>query len=183
MSIEIAPILAELRQDHRNMAQLLTLLEKQIEDIFDEQDGQIELIIDIMRYMTVYPDTVHHPNEDMLYAELRAARPELSQGMGKISVDHSEIGDRSIQLREKFEAVASGNTVGRKEVVADALRYIQSLREHMKWEESDLFRRLDKLVSDGHETIETSTIIRRQDPLYGPAVDAQFQSLYKAVSP
>ena len=182
MSIEIAPLLAELRQDHRNMAKLLTLLEQQVEEIFAERDSQIELLIDIMRYMTVYPDTVHHPNEDLLYAELRAARPELSQGMAQIADDHRKIGAQSIQLREKFEMLASGNTVRRKEIVADALRYSKSLREHMKWEESDLFGRLDKLVADGHEVIETSTIVRREDPLYGPAIDAQFQSLYKVVS-
>lgn len=181
MSTEIAPILAELRQDHRNMAQLLTLLEQQIEDVFDEQDSQIGLMVEIMRYMTVYPDAVHHPNEDKLYAELRAARPDLSQGMARVTDEHRKIGDQSIQLREKLEEVASGNTLRRKEIVADALRYITGLRDHMKWEEIDLFRRLDRMVADGHETIEKSTVIRRDDPLYGSVVDAKFQALHSAI--
>lgn len=181
MTNEIAPILAELRQDHRNMAKLLTLLEQQTELVFDKGNSQVELMVDIMRYMTVYPDTVHHPNEDSLYAELRAARPDLSQGMARVTDDHDKIADQSIELRDKLETMASGDTVPRKELVAGALRYIKALRQHMDWEESDLFRRLDKMVADGHELIEASTIVRRQDPLYGPAVGEQFQALHEAV--
>lgn len=183
MADEIAPILTGLRQDHRNMAQLLTLLEEQVQEIFDERDGQLGLMVDIMRYMTVYPDAVHHPNEDMLYAELRAARPDLSQGMARVTEDHLKIGDQGLELREKLEMVASGNAVRRKEIVADALRYVKALREHMHWEESDLFRRLDKLIADGHGQIESATVVRRPDPLYGPIVDKQFQSLQDALAP
>ena len=181
MSNEIAPILAELRQDHRNMAKLLTLLEQQAELVFDGGNSQVALMVDIMRYMTVYPDTVHHPNEDSLYAELRAARPDLAQGMARITDEHHKIGNQSIELREKLETMAAGSKVHRKELVADALRYIESLRTHMNWEESDLFRRLDKMVADGHESIDASTLVRREDPLYGAAVGEQFQSLHEAV--
>lgn len=181
MSNEIAPILAELRQDHRNMAKLLTLLEEQIEDIFDEGDGELPLMIDIMHYMTVYPDTVHHPKEDQLYAELRAARPDLSQGMAKITQEHHTIGERGLKLCRNLEMAESGNSVRRKEIVADALRYIESLRAHMNWEESDLFKRLDKMLADGHTAVETSTFVSRQDPLFGTAVEERFKALHKAV--
>jgi hemerythrin-like domain-containing protein len=181
MSNEIAPILAELRQDHRNMAKLLTLLEEQTEDIFDEGDGELPLMIDIMHYMTVYPDTVHHPKEDQLYAELRAARPDLSQGMARVTEEHHAIGERGLKLCQKLEMAESGNAVRRKEIVADALRYIESLRAHMNWEESDLFRRLDKMLADGHGVLETATFVNRHDPLFGAAVEERFRALHKAV--
>ena len=50
------------------MAQLLMLLENQTEAIFSEDHSDLELMVDIMHYMTVYPDAVHHPKEDKLYA-------------------------------------------------------------------------------------------------------------------
>jgi len=183
MSKEIAPILAELRQDHRNMAGLLNLLERQAEAIFGEDEFDLGLMVDIMQYMTAYPDAVHHPKEDKLYAELRAARPDLAQGMARISDEHRTIGGQSILLRDKLVEAASGNMVLRKEIVADALRYVESLRAHMRWEESDLFMRLDKMIADGHDAVETSTVVEYRDPLFGAKVEARFKALYKAIIP
>ncbi len=181
MSTEIAPILAELRQDHRNMARLLDLLERQSQAIFDGEESELDLMLDVMHYMTGYPDAVHHPKEDKLYAELRAARPDLAKGLSRVSDEHRDIGDQGVLLRDKLEEAASGNMVLRKDLVADALRYVGSLRAHMRWEESDLFRRLDRMVKDGHEVIEASTMLDYRDPLFGAALEARFQALYDAI--
>jgi len=181
MSNEIAPILAELRQDHRNMARLLNLLERQTETIFEGADSELELMVDVMRYMTAYPDAVHHPKEDKLYAELRAARPDLAKGMSRVSDEHHMIGEQGLLLSEKLEEAAAGNPVQRKELVADSLRYVGSLRAHMRWEESDLFRRLDRMVKEGHDVIQVSTMVDHRDPLFGATIEARFQTLYNAI--
>lgn len=165
------------------MARLLNLLEEQAEQIFGGDESSVELMADIMHYMTLYPDVVHHPKEDKLYAELRAARPDLSQGMARISDEHHTIGDQSVLLRDKLVEAISGNLVRRTEIVADTLRYVEMLRAHMRWEESDLFRRLDRMVADGHKTIKASTFVVLHDPLFGTTVEARFQALYKAILP
>lgn len=183
MPNEIAPILAELRQDHRNMARLLNLLEQHAEEIFGGDESGLEQMLDIMRYMTIYPDAVHHPKEDKLYAELRAARPDLSQGMSRVSDEHHTIYEQSMLLRDKLVEANSGNPVRRTEIVAEALRYVEALRAHMRWEETDLFRRLDRMVADGHAVIESATVVFRQDPLFGSKVEVQFKALYKAIIP
>jgi hemerythrin-like domain-containing protein len=181
MSNEIAPVLAELREDHRNMSRLLNLLEQQSEAIFDESESDIELMVAIMHYMTIYPDAVHHPKEDKLYAELRAARPDLAKGMARIADEHLAIAKQSNLLFDKLTEAASGSMVRRKDLVADALRYVESLRTHMRWEESDLFRRLDRMVADGHELIESSMFVDHHDPLFGAKVATRFRSLYEAI--
>lgn len=181
MSNEITLVLAELRQDHRNMARLLNLLERQTETIFEGAAYELELMVDVMRYMTGYPDAVHHPKEDKLYAELRAVRPDLAKGMSRVSDEHRMIGDHGALLRDKLEEAASGNLVRRNELVADALRYVESLRAHMRWEESDLFRRLDRMVRDGHGVIRESTMVDRRDPLFGARLEARFKNLYNAI--
>ena len=65
-----AKVLAELREDHKNMALMLNLLERESNRIYEGEEPDYELLQDIMHYMTVYPDAVHHPKEDRLYAEL-----------------------------------------------------------------------------------------------------------------
>jgi hemerythrin-like domain-containing protein len=76
----VARILEELRQDLRNMALLLDLLERECDHIREGSSTDFELIHDIMHYMTTYPDTVHHPKEDLLYEELKSIRPDLAGG-------------------------------------------------------------------------------------------------------
>ncbi|MDZ7768416.1 MAG: hemerythrin domain-containing protein [Woeseiaceae bacterium] len=95
MSNDIAVLLDELHQDHRNMAFLLELLERESNRLLDDGNPDFELMHDIMQYMTGYPDAVHHPKEDRLYAEIKEVRPELTAGFQRISHDHREQGSRA----------------------------------------------------------------------------------------
>ena len=181
MSDEISKTLNELRQDHRNMTVLLNLLEEQADKVYDEQSADFGLMLDIMHYMTVYPDTVHHPKEDILYAELRAARPDLTEGLSHVSEEHHTIAEQSLSLRDKLEQIDAGDMVKRKAVVADAVRYVESLRRHMRWEETDLFRRLDQMVADGHAVADQAMIFHHHDPLFGPDVEERFRHVLEKI--
>lgn len=174
-------VIAELRTDHKNMALMLNLLELESNRIYDGQEPDYELLHDIMHYMTVYPDAVHHPKEDRLYAELRAFRPDLSAGFTRITMDHRHIAELGIVLRDSIASINAGNPVHRKSVVADALRYVNTLRGHMQWEELDLFRRIDEMIRQGHDELDTAQFTHRPDPVFGPEAEAQFGALVKNV--
>lgn len=181
MSIEIATILDELRQDHRNMALLLVQLERQSERINSGDDADFELLHDVMQYMTQYPDAVHHPKEDRLYAELNAARPDLARGMSRVTSEHAAIAEQGQALRDKIQEVIAGNFVERNTVVADAERYIDFLRKHMRWEETDLFDRIDEMIADGHVLIDASTMVDADDPIFSDQVEQRYERLLSCV--
>jgi len=181
MNKNAATILAELREDHKNMALLLDLLERESNRIYEGDEPDYELLEDIMRYMTVYPDAVHHPKEDRLYAELKAARPDLSTGFERITMDHRHIADLSVKLRDDIGAINSGNPIRRNAVVADSLRYVNTLRGHMQWEELDLFRRVDEMIRMGHDRFETANFVHDADPLFGAEVENSFGRLVRHI--
>jgi hemerythrin-like domain-containing protein len=181
MEQNVANVLSELRQDHRNMSVMLNLLELESNRLFEGEDTDFELLHDIMHYMTVYPDVVHHPKEDRIYAELKAVRPDLSSGFDRITVDHRQIARLSVRLRNDVASVNAGGVVRRKSVVADMLRYVNTLRGHMQWEELDLFRRIEEMIAEGHELIETATILQTSDPVFGKQVEAKFLRLYESL--
>ncbi len=181
MSNELANLLAELRSDHKNMALMLDLLETESNRLYDGQDGDYELMADVMRYMTVYPDAIHHPKEDRVYAELKAVRPDLSGGFDRIVHDHRELADLGMILRTDVEAVMSGTALRRNIVVADALRYVKRLREHMRWEERDLFIRVEEMIHDGHHSIVKSELHSKTDPVFGPEVEERFGKLFDSI--
>lgn len=181
MDKNVARVLGELRQDHRNMSLMLDLLEQESNRLFDGEDTDFELLHDIMLYMTVYPDAVHHPKEDRVYAELKAVRPDLSIGFDRITVDHRNIEELGLKLRNDIASVISGSMVPKNSVVADSLRYVNTLRGHMQWEELDLFRRVEEMVAEGHELIEASTYLQASDPVFGPEVEEKFQRIFESV--
>jgi len=159
------------------MTLLLNMLEREANLIYDNEEPDYELIQDIMRYMTLYPDTVHHPKEDRLYAEVKAARPDLSAGFDRITVDHRGIAELGLKLRDELESLNSGSFVRRKTIVADALRYVNTLRNHMQWEELDLFRRCEEMADSGHDLVVDALLIHKTDPLFGDKLKGQFDRL------
>ena len=181
MDSNASTVIAELREDHKNMALMLRLLERESNRIYEGEEPDYELLQDIMHYMTVYPDAVHHPKEDRLYAELKAFRPDLSTGFARITMDHRHIAELSLKLRNDIESINSGNPVRRNAVVADALRYVNTLRGHMQWEELDLFRRVDEMIQAGHDVLDTANFTHRSDPVFGPEVEENFGRLVKSV--
>jgi hemerythrin-like domain-containing protein len=181
MDKNASAVVAELRADHKNMALMLDLIERESNKIYEGDEPDYELLQDIMHYMTVYPDAVHHPKEDRLYAELKSFRSDLSAGFERITMDHRHIAELSVKLRNDIESINAGNPILRKAVVADALRYVNTLRGHMQWEELDLFRRVDEMIRSGHDELDTAQFTHRPDPVFGPKSEAQFGRLVKSV--
>lgn len=163
------------------MSVMLNLLERESNRLFDGDTTDFDLLHDVMEYMTVYPDAVHHPKEDRIYAELKAARPDLSAGFNRITVDHRNIEELGLKLRDDIANVKSDGMVLRKSVVADALRYVNTLRGHMQWEELDLFRRIEEMVAEGHKFIEAATYMHKRDPVFGSEVEEKFSRLFESV--
>jgi len=58
---------------------------------------------------------------------------------------------------------------------------VGALRGHMQWEELDLFRRVEEMISEGHELLETATILQTSDPVFGKQVEAEFSRLYESL--
>lgn len=181
MTNDLASLLAELRTDHKNMTLLLDLLETESNRLYDGQDADYELMQDVMHYMTVYPDAIHHPKEDRVYAELQAVRPDLSNGLDKILVDHRDLAKLGMKIRNDIESIMSGTALRRNVIIADALRYVKRLREHMHWEEGDLFLRVEEMIHDGHALIVETDVHGNTDPVFGPETEKRFSKLYDSI--
>ena len=57
--------------EHVNFAQLLDLLEGQLDLFHKGESPYYELMLDIMFYMTHYLNQLHHPKEDSAFARIK----------------------------------------------------------------------------------------------------------------
>lgn len=169
--------MSELREDHRNMSVVLEVLEQTVNEAKADKDPDFELVEEIMRYMTVYPDAVHHPKEDLLYAKLKNLRPDLTAGLDDVEKDHHEIAALGTALRDDIEAIVAGAAVRREQFVADCEKYVRRLRDHMQWEETDLFGRIDEMLEEESPGSELDAYIHIKDPVFELEVESAFRRL------
>ena len=181
MESDTRQLLSELREDHRNMAMVLDVLESSIEIAASDEDPDFELVDEIMRYMTVYPDAVHHPKEDLVYAELKQQRPDLTDGLDDVPKDHAQIADLGSKLRDDVEAIVAGAAVRREKFIRDALLYVGRLRRHMNWEEEDLFSRIDRMIGEDPHFVNVGDLLRIKDPVFELKVEAGFRRLVNSL--
>jgi len=177
MNTDARELMVELREDHRNMILVLNILDDLVEQMDAGKDPDFELFDEIMRYMTVYPDAVHHPKEDIVYEQLRAKRPDLTERLDHVPDDHSDIAHLSSLLRDEVEAIIAGAAVRREKMIEDTAAYVSRLRIHIQWEEEDLFMRIDKMLDAEPQKVDVSEYEHIKDPVFELEIEAGFRRL------
>ena len=177
MTNDVEQLMSGLRGDHRNMVMLLDLLGAEINRLATSGETDYDLVRDIMLYVTEYPDVVHHPKEDIVYRHLKLLRPEIHTGLKIIETDHQYIEESGRKLRNGLEAVSIGANLNRDELIEKLYHYTDKHREHMYWEEINLFSLADELqhYGDWSEVVLKNNEI--SDPLFGSRVERKYRRL------
>ena len=83
-----AMIIERLSQEHLNIEKLLAILERELE-VFDRGDrADYEVIHAVISYFEVYPEVYHHPQEDLVFAKLRARDLAAAAKVGDLAREH-----------------------------------------------------------------------------------------------
>ena len=177
METDARESLSELLNEQDNMSRVLDLMDGIIVEMERGKDPDFELFDEIMRYMTVYPDAVHHPKEDIVYGQLAQERPDLCEGLDNVPDDHKDIAHLGSLLRGEVEAVNAGAAVRREKMIEDTTSYVRRLRNHMAWEDEDLFKRIDRMLDAQPHTVDVSAYKHIKDPVFELEIEAGFRRL------
>jgi len=181
MKQDVETLLTSLRTDHRNLAMLLDLLQKETERLEACEELDLELVHDVMEYMTSYPDAVHHPREDLLYQHILLARSDVNENLQRVESDHEAIAVLGVKLRDDIESIAAGTFVKRDVIIAELRGYRETLLSHMYWEERELFALADELQGDKEWSSIDLGGADDRDPLFGSRVDRKFRRLMAGI--
>lgn len=174
-------LISRLRSDHRNMAMLLDSLDAEIDKLAASGEPDYSLVSDIMLYVTEYPDVVHHPKEDIVYRHLESLRPDIRSDLERVEKDHRFIEEWGLKLKYDIETLSSGTIPGRDELIGELHDYMEQLREHMYWEETELLSLADELqhYGDWSDVILANNEI--SDPLFGSQVERKYGRLLASI--
>jgi len=76
-----------LRQEHRNIESLLRVLEREL-SVFDRGERpDYEVVLAVIDYFKGYPDSCHHPREDMIVEKLKVRDPVAAATIGDLEAE------------------------------------------------------------------------------------------------
>src|SRR5450631_818910 len=110
--------LAQWHAEHVNFAKLLNVLEAEL-DLFHKGDSpNYELMLDVMFYMTHYPDVLHHPKEDLAFAWLKDREASVGPTVDVLSEQHARLKNSGNALVVALDDIVNGSITLREHVEA-----------------------------------------------------------------
>ena len=97
--------------------------------------------------------------------------------------DHKDIAWLGNRLRDEVEAIIAGAAVRREKMIEDTAAYVSRQRNHIGWEEADLFTRVDKMIKDDDHEVDVSAFAHIKDPVFELEIEAGFRRLLASLPP
>jgi hemerythrin-like domain-containing protein len=177
----MAYIIEILRQEHCNIESLLRVLEREL-SVFDRGERpDYEVIRAVIDYFKDYPDSCHHPKEDMIVEKLKARDPVAAATIGDLEAQHREGAQRLRRVVNAVEYVLGDQDLLRQ-TVGDIIRdFINHERQHMAMEERVVFpAALDGLQPEDWAEIALK-LAGRSDPFYQPGFEEKLNTLRRSI--
>ena len=170
-------IIETLRGEHRNIEELLLVLEQEL-NVFDRNERpDYEIIQAVINYFQDYPDCCHHPKEDMIFEKLKARDPVAAEAVGDLEAEHQNEGSRLRRVADMIRIILTDHDVLRQSV-RDAIRdFIDLERKHMEMEERVLFSVAAKALRPEDWVRIEAMWSEENDSMFNVAVEERCQSL------
>lgn len=129
-----------LQIDHRNMRQLLRILEEDIDAYNAGRPGDFELMKQILEYTLHYPNLIHHPREEMLFRRLIERDPASKGLVSDLTKNHEQLARLTHRFAAALHNVSHDVELPRALFAKVADEYLTRSRAHMDTEEHWFFR-------------------------------------------
>jgi len=174
-------IIEILREEHRNIEELLLVLEQEL-NVFDRNEQpDYEILQAVINYFQDYPDCCHHPKEDMIFAKLKARDPIAAEAVGDLEAEHQNEGKRLQRVAQMIRSILTHHEVLRP-TFDDIMRdFIEHERKHMEMEERVLFpAAVNALQPEDWAGID-AIWSEKKDTMFNVAIEEKCQSLRERI--
>ena len=177
----MAAILDHLQIDHRNMRELLRILEEELDAYNRRGAGDFDLMKQNMEYTLHYPSLIHHPREEMLFRRLLERYPASKNMVGDLTKEHEELARLTHRFAAALHNVAHNVELPRALFVKVADEYLMRSRQHMEAEEHSFFPTLLAVFRDEDWNDFDGLATRGYDPLFGTTIEKYYKTLHQRI--
>ena len=170
---------AALRCEHANMRSVLVLIHDQLDLIETGRVPDFVLLANALYYMRKFPSLVHHPKEDLIFALLVDADPELRSLVEHARRDHEEIYALEDWLIESALNAPKPGTHSRARLLEFGREYVRLQHDHSAREERFLFPKAEALLKPADWKEVARRFKEVDDPLFGRHGGERYEHLYE----
>ena len=176
-------IMKGLQKDHQNLAQVLEIMELQLERIADGDDAALALMLDASHYIQSYPDIIHHPKENKVFEVFRYRSSEEADALETLTQQHETMPAATIKFQTMLDQAINGlGFISRKDLVRNIQDYLELEWEHMNLEESVVFPLIEKTLEEKDWKLLEELIEADSDPLFSGKIEETFENLYQSIN-
>lgn len=174
-------ILAHLQIDHRNMRQLLRVLEAELVVYETRGSADFDLMKQTLEYTLHYPNLIHHPREEALFRRLLERDPASKAMVGDLTKEHEELARLTHRFAAALHNVAHDVELPRALFNKLADEYVDRSKHHMETEEKAFFPRLMAVFSEQDWADFDGLAKRSYDPLFGTTIENYYKTLHQRI--
>jgi len=170
-----------LLEEHQNIEKLLLVLEHELEVFDRSQRPDYEILQTIIQYFQDYPESCHHPKEEMIFERLKARDPAAAKRFGDVEADHQVETKRLRSFARAVDFILADQEFLRESFHLAVHDFIEHQREHLKKEERLLFPAALKALRPEDWAEIDARLDDRKDPLFNSVVEEKFHNLEKTI--
>ena len=176
------PLAKRLRDDHQHLARVLGVLEAQLDALARAHDVDFDLMRDAMTYITEFPNRLHHPVEDVLFAQLAEVDAASATACHDQIAEHERLFHDSATFYRLVEAIGVDDaTLPREPLVTAGREFVAAQRAHLRREEPELLPRAEQRLDRAAWDRAARTAAQVEDPLDATRRPARYEALYRAL--
>ena len=170
-------IIEILREEHRNIQKLLRVMEQEL-NVFDRGERpDYEVFGAIIEFFKMYPDSCHHPKEDIIYEKFKARDPGRAASIADLQAEHREGAVRLRRVAQAIESVLNDQELLRQNVDRIIRDFIDNERKHIALEDEVVFPAIVDTLQPGDWADIALTLADR----YGPPSEADFEEQFSTL--
>lgn len=173
----LSDTLETLYSEHRYLASLVDSLEKESARLKPGKIPDYHLLLDIIDYLTHYPQVYHHPREDLLFGTLLERDAEFPPLLERLEREHHTLEVYNHELLEELTGIVAGQAVDRPSLLRRIERYIAAYRQHMDYESGEIFPRARGRLSAADLKTLAAKTRHIDDPLFGGEIQYRYRRL------
>jgi hemerythrin-like domain-containing protein len=167
-------IIEILRQEHRNIEKLLRVMEQEL-SVFDRGERpDYEVFGAVIEFFKKYPDSCHHPKEDIIYEKFKARAPDRAASIPDLEAEHREGALRLRRVAQAIEAVLNDQELLRESVGRIVRDFIDNERKHIALEDEVVF----PAIASSLQPEDWADIALKIADRYGPPSQADFEEQF-----
>lgn len=173
--------LPRLRQDHKHVAAVLTLIEAEVDTLAADRSLNVGLIESAVLYFREYFSRFHQPKENLIFGHLVGQKVELSKRIFPLLEDHRDLLDRVKGFENALTKLQPRDPASRDDFCERAKRFVERQRAHLVAEETLFYPEAERWLTASQWAEVDNYMPGEVDPLSKSPIDPAFAALAAAM--